>query len=351
MKTINQYYFVGIIFLSFIGAIDATRLPENFYAIRSGKALSTIAIKQDAPIFYVVVPEYSVRPTKNPEKITELESFMINVEVPANFFAMKSPRAATKPVTLFFNWEEQENHQTRKRAALELAKGIDMLRYRFKKSKVVLVGQGQGGNIINGATHSVRLPLETVIQLSTPIFPSTKQKKKTQYADYVPYKKKIKRMYSFYTEQDFSLLHPTLHPHYERIYIDTSHSQLANVLLLINNKHPLPVETMRPLIGKKLLALCKKIKDSYLMHNHFVAHLSTIKPTTDMVVVLRNNDVLNKRKRSTERIIQERLLSEIRMKKFEKEWGRPMALALNKGEKSRKKYESIKKQTAQQKRV
>lgn len=350
MNKANQYFYKAVICLFSITSLyGGIRLPENFYAILADKAISSIPIKDEAPIFYIMVPECSVRPTKNPEKIKSMQAFMKNVEVPADFFSKKMPQKTTKPIALFYNWEEQENHKTRKQASLKLAKGIDTLRYRFKKSKIIMVGLGQGGNIINGASQSVRLPLEVVIQLSNPIFPNSK---KTHYTEYIPSKKKIKRMYSFYTEQDFSILHPTLHPHYERVYMNSTHSQLANILLLINNKHPLPVETMRPLIGKKLLSLCKKIKDSYLMHNHLVAHLSTVKPTTDMVIVLRNNDTFGKkRKKITERVIQERLMSKVRMKKFEKEWGRPMALALNKGEKSRKKYESIKKQTAQQKRV
>ena len=349
---INRYWLMG--FLCGIVATNsaAIRLPSSLYRLENGQAFSTLSIKESTPIFYILVPESSTLPTLNTQKLNEFSAFMKDTVVPQDFFTRNYPQQASKPVTLFFNWQEQENSKTRKQAGINLAKGINSLRRRFKKSPIIIVGHGQGGNVINVASHSVSLPLNTVIQISTPIFPHDKNKKKDLYAHYIPDNKMITQMFSFYSEQAFPILHPTLHPQYQQVYQATVHPNLTNVLLLINNKHPLPNETLRPLVGKKLLPLCQSIRLSYRVHNNLVAHLSTVKKETDLIVVLRDGTIrkTSSKNPATKKIAQERVLSRFRMEIFTKKWGRPLSLTLAKGEKSRKRYESIKQTTSGQKK-
>lgn len=339
------------LFIVMSGTLSAARLPQNFYSFVNSKVTSTATIKDEAPIFYIVVPESSVKITETPARAQELAAFVNDTVVPAAFFNRVNPKVETKPVVLFFEWQEKENSKTRKQAGQLLAEGLNSLRNRFKKGSFIVVGHGQGGNLISVASNNVKVPIETVIQIATPIFPQPEKGKKDLYAEYRPHKTMIQKLYSFYSEQAFSMPHPTLHPHYTHVYDNAEHPNMTNILLLINNKHPLPGEVLRPLVGKKLLALCNTISTTYRYHNNLVAHLSTIKSDTDMIVALRDNTVSNTPadKNETQAVAQERLLSEVRMKHFAKTWGRPMALSLNKGEKNRQLHKSIELMTTQKK--
>jgi len=345
MDAMRRYCGALLLLFSYNIVCETIKLPTNFYTIKQGKATQTITIK-DNFIFFVVVPDTPTRVTKQPEKLDELNLFMKDITIPSLFFDTKTPNQEITPITLFLDWEEQENTQIRKRAAQELASGIDSLKHKFKDAKFILLGHGQGGNVINHASKQVQKPLDVVISLSTPIFPhSATASSNESSSDYLPDEKKIGRLFCFYSEQDFSLAHPTLHPKYQHLYLSTIYPSLSNVLLLINNKHPITQETLRPLVGKRILQLCKKIIDSYSLHNNFIAHLSTTKTATDMVVFLRDTSTTETEGNLPQQIAQERMLSEIRMQKFAKDWGRPLAISLTPGEKSRKGYEGIQKAT------
>ncbi len=325
------------------------KLPSNFYSLslqknKSVKSVSILDILDSEPIFFIVVPDSSLQAADVQDKFKELYEFTQDLTIPADFFASKSPSISKKPVVLYLAWDEQENAQVRKRAAQDLATGINSLRYRFKSSQFIVLGHGQGGNIINSASQQIRLPLEVAINLSTPIFPHGQDTNSPElYADYLPDTQKINRLFCYYSDQDFRVIHPTLHPRYEHMYQSSAHPHLSNVLLLVNNKHPLTHETLRPLVGKKIVQLSKKIGDTYRNHTHFIAHISSIKPETDMLVVLRDSTTSSSVEQiAPESIAQERMLSQVRIQKFEKEWGRPLATTLKSGEKSRMRYQSVK---------
>lgn len=310
-------------------------LPPNFYHLSNGNTFSSCTVESDNPIFYIVVPESSTSPSSDKQKQSELVKFTQYTIVPKDFFTEGHPQAATKPIVLFFDWEEQENSKLRKQAGIELAQGINRIKKRFKKSGTILLGHGQGGNVINVASNHLEHPVDTVIELSVPVFPHTQERKKDLYADYLPNSKMIHKLFSFYSDQEHSTAHPSLHPSYESFPEESVHPQLKRTLLLINNKQPIPSETLRPLVGKRILPLCKKIETDYTLHNHFIAHLSTFKAETDMVVVLKDY-------RQNDKTTQEEVtLSKKRMADFTMAWGRPMAEKLTKGEKSRSAHKSI----------
>lgn len=340
---VSQLWLIGLVYCLSIDTIKALRLPEHLYTIQDNKAVTSVTIKESIPIFYLVVPDSSTFPASDPEKISELKAFMKDATIPPDFFARHHPTTETEPIKLFFNWKEKENSKARKQAGTNLAHAINNLRGKFKKSPIVVLGHGQGGNVINVASHSVQKPIDIVIQLATPVYPHNADIKKDLYSAYIPDKKMINQMFAFYSDQSFPVLHPSLHPTYDQFYKTKTHPQLTNILLLVNNKHPLSSETLRPLVGKKLLALCQASRLSYRLHNNLVAHLSTIKPETDMLVFLRDRSLrgVSTRNRATQKMAQERMLSEIRVQNFTKTWGRAPALRLAKGEKTRKRYQQL----------
>ena len=348
MSALNRLLLIGLMTCAqMINAV--VKLPTNFYSLtveknKAVKSVSIIDISDTEPIFFIVVPDSSLQSNTPQERVKELFEFAQDITVPADFFASKKPSNEKKPVILYLAWDEQENTQVRKRAAQDLATGIDSLRYRFKSSQFIVLGHGQGGNIINSASQQIRIPLEVVINLSTPIFPHTQDSNTPDiYSDYLPNPKKINRLFCYYSDQDFRVIHPTLHPRYEHTYANGSHPNLSNVLLLVNNKHPLTHETLRPLVGKKIVQLSKKITESYRNHTHFIAHISSSKPETDMLVFLPESTVVACADKATSDLVtQEQILSKVRIQKFEKEWGRPLATTLKSGEKSRMRYQSVK---------
>lgn len=319
---------------------ETARLPENFFFLDNNTLKESISTENKSPIFYVIVPEHTTHLKNDKVKLKQLQMFSQSVTVPKDFFQSGSPTKAIKPICLVFCWQERENIQTRKTAGNLLAQGLNSLRYRFKGSKVILLGHGHGGNVINNASKYVNLPIDIAIELGTPVFPTTPTEKYKNPEEFHP-SKKIKRLFAFYTEQSFNFAHPTLHPEYEHYFIKTTHKALSNILLLLNNKHPLPGEMLNAPIGKRILTLCQKIKDSYQIHNHLIAHISTVKPNADMVVALYDTTTVSTGRKRTSQIAQERFLSKVRSEKFTKDWGRPLAKNLKASERTRTEYKEL----------
>ncbi len=299
------------------------KLPENFYQLDD---IQQIMPAEDK-FFYIVVPECSARPSKDLYKQNVLKDFVKSIVIPKNFFEPGVPATSVKPVSIYFDWQEEESAKTRKQAGILLAVGLNKLKRRYKKSKFILVGMGQGGNVIHSASHAIKEPLDVVIELATPVFP-----KDGSFVDYEINKTMIKRVFSFYTEQDFKLDHPTLHPSYLHYNNVSTHPLFSTILLLINNKHPFPSEMMQGIVGKRLINLCKKIQDTYSHYNHLVAHISTLKPSVDLVVVLHDNSVFCNKKIDQKKAAQERLLSTVHINRFKKIWGRSLAINLKNSE-------------------
>ncbi|NBQ17313.1 hypothetical protein EBU24_03280 [bacterium] len=301
-------------------------VPENFYTLDDDQVMQD-ALKGQI-VFYVIVPEFSDLVSKSELKQNMLKQFVNAVMVPKDFFSEGMPAQAIKPVSLYFDWQEEENAKTRKQAAGSFAVGINALKKRYKKSRFIVVGMGQGGNLIHNATQKIISPLDVVIELAVPVFPQDS----VLSADYTLNNAMVNRLFSFYTGQDFQLAHPTLHPEYLHYNSSSVHPLLSNILLLINNKHPIPGQMMQSMVGKRLLGLCKKIQDTYAHYNHLVAHISTIKPAVDLVVVLRNFSMYPKKIIDQKKLSQEQMLSTVYTDRFKKLWGRPLAVNIKNSE-------------------
>lgn len=301
-------------------------MPDNFYMLDDNQAVQD-ALKGNI-VFYIIVPEFSDAPSKSELKQNILKQFVKSTMIPQDFFSDGQPVQAIKPVSLYFDWQEQENAKIRKQAANSFSAGINALKKRYKKSNFIVVGMGQGGNVVHCATQKIVSPLDVVIELAVPVFP----KESALYADYVLNNEMVKRLFSFYTEESFQLVHPTLHPEYLHYDSSSNHPLLSNILLLINNKHPIPGQMTQAMVGKRLLNLCKKIQDTYTHYNHLVAHISTVKPSVDLVVVLRNFSMYPKKTIDQKKIYQEQMLSTVYNDRFKKLWGRSLAVNIKNSE-------------------
>ncbi len=280
----------------------------------------------DCDFITIIVPEYPKRPHLEKQFQDSLKNFALHIEIPQDFFEKSVPQKSTKPLLCYFDWQEEESSKTRKNAAITLAKSLELLRKKYKKSTFVVIGMGQGGNVIQGATQKITAPIDMVIQLATPLYDQSKKNDKQAhfYSDFILNDKMVKQLFTFYTEKDFSLLHPALHPRYMHYHENSGHPLLSNILLLINNKHPLPADMMNNTVGKRLFALCKKIKQTYKHHNHLIAHISTVKPEADLVVVLRSTNVYPGVEHDSKKVSQERVLSTVYSQRFKKNWGRAL---------------------------
>lgn len=316
-------------------------LTPPFYTIKNSQATTRLSIDDTYPIFYIIVPESYTLPSTSKKVISEMELFTQNVKVPSELFSTNKPPKEVVPGIIFFDWKEQESINGRKKAGKDLAEKINYLQQRFKTAQFIVTSFGQGSNVVNNATHSLRKPLDIVIQLMPPVL-SHKITSKVA-TKLLPHKSNILQLYTFYSDHEFCMLHPKLHPNYEHSYQNPLHDKHKNSLLLINNDHPLPTDTMCPLIGQKLFLLCKKMKQTYPHHNHLISHISNTKSDTDMMIMLKDRSLNTNDRKFAKEIQRERIISTMRKKQFEKTWKRPLKVSLSKKEITHRSYDSIKK--------
>jgi hypothetical protein len=329
-KAMDKRWFYSLKFCLFSLIIHTcsgvTPLPKGLVTLSNNKKNSTITVPDNNKdvIFCIIVPEIF-----NDQAFKGLESFSKNITVEKDFLTA-GPAMATKPIILFFEWQEAENAQIRKQAGQDLAAAMNDLKNRFKESQYIFIGIGQGGNVINLASNSTKNKFDMVIQLLTPIFPFDLQ---NNYADYAPNASTIQNLFCFYSDHAFTLPHPTLHPNYTHFYPDTVANK-STILLLIENQHA-KKNALLAQDGQKFLTVITQINTKYPLHkkkmSKFAAHLSTKKIDTNNMVfiidpVIDNNDPASKK---------EEELSDSYKKIFEGKWGRPMTLSLNTGEKTR----------------
>lgn len=326
------YGFKLCLFALIYSCYGVTPLPKGLVALNNTKKTTTITVDttQD-PIFCIIIPEIF-----NDQSLKGLESFSKNMSIDKNFFTI-GQTLPIKPIILFFEWQEAENAQIRKQAGQDLAAAVNDLKNRFKESKLILIGLGQGGNVINLASNLTKNPFEVVIQLLTPIFPFDTQ---NNYADYAPNAQIIQTLFSFYSDHAFTLPRPTLHPTYAHTYPNTLKINQSTILLLIENQHA-QQNALLSQDGKKILNIVTKISTNYPLHKKnmstFAAHISTKKIDTDSMVFI----IKSTRQENDPNYKKEEVLSNSYRKIFEKIWGRPMTLSLNTGEKTRALNKSI----------
>ena len=322
-------------------------LTPPFYSVKDKKVTTKTNVESNQPVFYIIVPESYNLPSEKSQTVAEIEAFTKNVKVPRELLPNQKER--TTPVVVFLDWKEQETLNSRKKAGEQLAKKIGNLQHRFKRAKFIVLSYGQGANVLNHASHSFRRPIDIAIQLSPPVFQEKDMKRNKAYQSFTPDQKMIKELYTFHSDHELCMLHPSLHPTYKHYYPLNAHGHQQDALLLINNDHPLPVDMFCPLVGTRILELCKRMKTTYPHHNHLVAHISTTKRTTDMMVLLRDGATTVKDKQYAALVNKERMFSSLQKKQFKKLWGRSLKVSLSRGEKSRRSYDSIKKLALQTK--
>jgi len=309
-----------------------TPLPKGMVTLSNNKKNTTITVPdQKNIIFTIIVPEVF-----NEQSFKSLENFSQNIMIEKDFLSLRKT-TPTKPIILFFEWQEAENGQIRKQAGQDLAAAINDLKNRFKDSQCIFIGLGQGGNVINLASNLTKNSFELVIQLLTPIFPFDTQ---NNYAEYAPNADVIQSLFSFYSDHAFALPHPTLHPTYKQTYSETGTFNKSTILLLIENQHA-QQNALLLQDGQKFLKIIKKINTDYPLHKKnmstFVAHISTKKIDTDCMVFIMKSSYQN----NNADYKKEDALNNSYRKTFEKTWGRPMTLSLNTGEKTRALNKSI----------
>lgn len=334
---------LNFIFLMFPLTISSEPLllTPPFYSIKDTKPINKLTINTTQPTFYIIVPESYTLPSDRKQTLEQIESFTKNVKIPTDFFTSKNKRET--PYVIFLDWKEQESINGRKKIGDILAKKINDLQHRFKSANFILLSSGQGANVINHASDLFRKPVDIVIQLAPPVFKYRDLLKNKAYETFYPNEKNIKKLFTFHSDHEICMMHPTLHPTYKHYYHLKTHKNHQNALLLINNDHPLPVDIMCPLVGTRILTLCKKMNDLYPHHNHLITHISNTKKTTDMMVLLRDGDTVTTDKKLAPVINKERIMSNAQKKQFQTLWGRPLKLSLSQGEVTRKSYDTIKK--------
>jgi len=329
--------------------VNATELSKNSQKNSADGALvpGIYLLKESDPSFIcLVVPEYSKMPSKNKEAVASLRQFVDAMELPQDFFSLGIPTQKTKPLCCYFDWQEQENSKARKEAGLNLAKSISALRKKYKKSTLVVIAMGHGGNVVQAASQKIDEPLDVLIELAPPLLTACAGKEAATSMknsdDFSMKQAMIGRIFTFYTEKDFVFEHPALHPRYIHYHEQSLHPLLSNILLLINNKHPVPLEMMGATVGKRLLLLCKKIQQTYKHHNHLIAHISTVKPEVDLVVVLRSNQLYPGVEHGLQKVAQERVLSTVYSNRFKKIWGRSLTASPSFAEKQHAHFKGFK---------
>ncbi|MCF7899877.1 hypothetical protein K9K77_00005, partial [Candidatus Babeliales bacterium] len=125
------------------------------------------------------------------------------------------------------------------------------------------------------------------------------------------------------------------------------HDNQKNTLLLINNDHPLPVDIMSPVVGKRIISLCKSMKLTYPHHTHLIAHINSVQKESDMIIVLKDGSTHITDISLAKEINTERIISNAHTKQLQKTLNRPLKISLSKNEITRRSYESIKKLTEQ----
>ncbi len=293
---------------------------------------------QERPIFYIVVPQFSTKPTNSSDNLEAVFKFTQNTTVPVNFFENNLPASEITPTILFLDWEEMDSIPARTNAGKTLSDGINALRSQYTSARFILVGTGQGGNVINIASNNRMNPvyatIDIVIQLKPPIIENTQKNK--SYISYVPNTTVIKKLFYFYSDQAFAVPSYNLkNPQYANTYPDTLHPNCTSFKLLINNKQATSDQMILPALGKRVLSLCNKAQNTYQLHPHLAANISTSDPKIDGAIIVLDSTTRNNKTIPAAQVAKERMQSKITSKQFEKNAGRQMATTLNPGEKER----------------
>lgn len=325
---------------------ESLLLTPPFSSIKDSKIINKVLCNTPDPVFYIIVPESYTLPSERPQTLLHIEAFTKGVSIPSALLGEKSQEEKT-PCVLFLDWKEQESITSRKKIGDILAEKINNLQYRFKSARFVLLSCGQGANVINHASESFRKPVDIVIQLMPPVFSVKEKEKNKAYATFSPHKKNIKHLFTFYSDHEFCMLHPTLHPSYNHYYAPQEHDHQKNTLLLINNDHPLPVDIMSPTVGKRIISLCNTMQLTYPHHTHLIAHINNVHKESDMMIVLKDGSNCITDQSLAKEINTERIISNAHTKKLQKILNRPLKTSLSKNEITRRSYESIKKLTEQ----
>ena len=321
---------IALLSLSTVSAQRLARLPDHFHVIGKEKNSSLFdPSKKQHEIIFVLIPAAAESAKKDPHAAEMLKKFTNNntLKVPYSFFSVNHPAKTTYPLCVYFDWQDSSPSTNQlSTPAHELAKGIDYL--HSLNSTCIAVSQGRGGLVLNAATHKLKKPLKTVIQLGTPIPTDTKK-----YAAYMPNPDKIEQHYTFYSEHPFTYSKPTLHPKYSCKYNSSTQLNDYSVLLLINNKQPAQQQLYAHLVGKNVLSLCHEIKKHFKYNRDLFASLSPLKKETNLLVAIKNPI-----KATNSSVLEEQSFSNAQKKNFTLAWKRAPELNLSTGARIRSLY-------------
>lgn len=322
----NAIRYCLVMVATICSAISSTSLPDlSRYNL---KPLYTTETVPENPIFIILVPELSTQ--------KDLESFTKKMKVPQDFFEVSQPAEETKPVILLFDYQEPVSHNKRGEAGTVLASGINVLQNKFNNSTIILIGHGQGANVINEASKSrLKKRIDFVIQLCPPISDT-----------YKPNLANIVKLINFYTEHDFLYQNSQ---QFKKYYTDQKQDTIHNTKLFFNRDQKAPIDFIHPMLGNRILELSKKIIDTYPHHQYLIAYIDTIKSCADMRVIIdAKPNQLSKHSLNSQK---EKVYSNQEAKQLQVCTGKPTPKKLSAGEKSRTKKKALEEQVAQQRLV
>jgi|GEM_PF-6657611 hypothetical protein len=282
MQCMRYRIFSALLLLGNFWSLTAKELtvpsPNKFYGLKPYHDSAKIEIADEEPIFYILVHGTfsSETDSKDPEMIYWGEDEFIE-NVPKDFFGPNTnPEKA--PIRVSFRWSGNMSDDARKKGGKKLAEAIRQLYDAFPNAYVICCGHSHGGNVMNVASQDLddKHTIDFAIQLATPVMCYNEKKEVfDNTSGYYPNSKAINTLMIFYSEYDFVQTGGAGQVNFKRRYAPIPGIDLYNVRMRkLRGKDDLHVHMHDDVIGRKILQLCNKIKQTYKGNKNLIADIT-----------------------------------------------------------------------------